>query len=218
MPGVAISSDRAAAVIKRGIRVLTLAASVLVSTPACATIERLRSVSQPIEIDGSLVICTNAYVSNLEGAGAALLLTAAENCVRVQGPEGFQNSNAAFLAGLEIRPAPRMGTAPVGEDWWPLLSGDTLRVVLDASKLKAEPAPFTSRLPKGADPKRFEQRRLESHRRWQRALLEITVRCMIENAARDPRARYLAIEIAGPDEFKDLAGIHALKSALDSAK
>lgn len=187
-------------------------AIVLVANIAPATVERLCSVTQPIEVDGTFRMSPNTYVTYSTSPGTELLLTTAEN--RVRTPHGFLflNMNSASRAGLAIQfvkdeKPPTGGRATR----WDGLFGDTLRVVLDLRAM-----PVEAILPEGVsteDDKRTVERRHREHREWCRALVEVTLQCMVENAAREPKARFLDVRIEGPSEFEDLAGTRSLRSA-----
>lgn len=167
-------------------RRILFAALVGVSSAGAArgTTELAYLVSQPVESDEGVTVGVNTYLG-YGGAGLELLLTAAENCVSTQNG-GFRDINAASRLGIKVRMLPEDERQSGQLGYLCLLHGDTLRVVLDATSVAAP--------------------RVDVSNSWKRAVVETTLRCMTENAAREPSARYLDVRVEGAAEYRNLAG------------
>lgn len=110
------------------------------ASPAGAAHEHVVEVWQPVIQAESLTIELYRVPYSVFGTRHNVLpLVAGENCIRTEREGGmFEDRNAAHLAGLEVRVDPKPDTMM---GFW----GDTLRVVLDASRLDvgsfADPPP-----------------------------------------------------------------------------
>jgi hypothetical protein len=169
------------------------------STMTHATSEGSCTVQQPIVFhDAGIVACPVTFAcrgSLWDSPGCLVAATIRESEIWTE--LGFENRNAASLAGvrLELVPHPE----PVSRDQLRGLFGDTLRVVLDVSD----------------DGSAEQDSEVAAGFGWPlRDVLGVTRICMLANAALEPRRiRFLEIRIRGARELSDLEGIFAVRGS-----
>jgi hypothetical protein len=163
-------------------------------TPSLATTEGPGTVLQPIlSLDAAIVGCpvTFTYRGDVWASpGCFVRRTVERNMVATE--RGFENRNAASLAGITIRTAPR--SRPLERNESPGLFGDSLRVVL-----AVPPADSTF----VGDASQWSGWRADL-----REIVATTVECMVENARLEyPRFKWLDIEVSGREDVRDLGGV-----------
>jgi hypothetical protein len=144
-------------------------------------------VAFPLSTSGALAIGDMPQVlwgSAWDSPGLQVYGTTAEFYAKTD--LGLENRNIANQMRIQIRPKMRPA---LGREEWHALFGDTLRVVLDLSKMASEA------------------------RGWSAVyVLETTLDCMIINAARDAhKPRFLGIEIEGKTGYKQFEGTYRLE-------
>jgi len=158
-----------------------VAFGLLMPPVAGATVEVACTFMQPVLAeDQGVRACPVTYTRFGEPhVGWSAQMTVRENCIGTH--LGFQDRNAASLARLEV--------AAEG------MSGDTLRVVVDASKAAGEPADARSAL---LGSPLYD-------------VLAVTRDCMVTNARQEPAVvRYLDIRVVGATDLSAVGGTFAI--------
>ena len=173
----------------RKLILLSLAFAILPGN-ARSSEEGAYQVAFPLSTSGDLAIGDMPQVlwgSAWDSPGLQVCLTTAEFYAKTD--VGLENRNIANQMRIQIRPKMRPSSAALGREEWHGLFGDTLRVVLDLSKMASEA------------------------RGWSAVyVLETTLDCMIINAARDAhKPRFLGIEIEGKTGYEQFEGTYRLE-------
>ncbi len=158
-----------------------LVATAACAPRACASEEWAYEAFQPIWTANEIRCSRVTRLTFNSVAPGAMAVLATCDSSLVPSDSGPVQRNAAFAVGLET-------DVTFTQQNFTGLFGDTLRVVLRATRPPADLGDFS-----------FEQ------------IAEITVQCLLANAAQSPEIRYVALRGEGADSLRRLGGLFSTK-------
>lgn len=164
--------------------VLTLGAALAImaaalASPSDATEEWSFEVFQPIWTDNGISLSRVTCLTFNSGERGVYAVLATCDSSHVMSDHGPQQRNAAFEAGLRTEVTFNSAKEPP-------LFGDTLRVVLRATKPSADLGDFDYA-----------------------TVLEATVQCILANAAQSPSIKFVALRVEGEKLYRSYGGVFA---------
>ena len=138
-------------------------------------------VLQPINIDNFIELSRVTVLTYNSDDRGVLSVVATCDSSHVMNDYRPEQRNVAFVAGLRVE-VTSTGNAP------PSLFGDTLRVVLDATKLPSQVGDWDDT-----------------------TILAATVQCILVNAAQSPAIKFVALRVDGARRYREYGGVYATK-------